>query len=313
MTKASDEFAYKENAKIIEARRKALRGSGLRMIKNRNKKILHPIDLLRDLEGYWDWSFELNHLPTLSSIATYLDISKDYIHNANKSPVSYSYYEIRDHMDDILEVLPIYSTDDLETTLHGRDIDISHLVDIERLIENYEQKHFQKFTDEEKAKIKSFQKSYIKRFHKEIISKKRYKKIVSVIHKVRAAKTKDWKGRTPNFRANAKSWKNFGNDNHYKEIYCTCVLGSVIVAPSIRFADVLQIYQNVAETELQQAGLDARNPAFAIFMLLNNSGHNPRYQNKIISEMRQTTSELEEAESQKRLDDLFGKEMKLIE
>jgi hypothetical protein len=47
-------------------------------------------------------------------------------------------------------------------------------------------------------------------------------------------------------------------------------------------------------------------------MLLNNSGHNPRYQNKIISEMRQTTSELEEAESQHRLDALFGEEMKLI-
>lgn len=323
MTKAQDEFAASENAKIIEARRKVLCGSALRMIKNRNKKILHPIDLMRDLEGYWNWSLELGHLPSLASVAMYLDISKDYIYAAKKSPVSFSYYEIQDHTGEILDVLPIYSTDDFESVRHGRNIDISHLIDMDTLIKNYETKHFAKFDDAEKEKIKSYQKSYIKRFHKEIISKKRYKNIINVIHKVRAAKQKtaiykyDENSCTyknyPKIRFMIKSKKDFSDSAKYKEIYCMCVLGSVIVAPSIKFADVLQIYENTAETELIRAGLEARNPAFSIFMLLNNSGHNPRYQNKTITETVQTTSELEEAESQQRLDALFSNELKLIE
>jgi len=310
LTKASDEYAAKENDKIINARRKAIKGSSLHFLRGRRKKILHPIDLLRDLDGFWDFLFDAHYTPSLAAIAHYLGVSKDYIYYADRSLVSYSYYEILDHMGDLIDVLPIYATEEFDTTRHGSDIDISHVISIDLLIDNYEAKHLCEFTDEERNKIKSFQGTYIKRFHKLIISKRRYKNLVPLIRKFRAARQSK---KNKNIRARIKKINAITDTPKYKDIYCTAITGSVIVAPSIKFGDVLQRFKTASEIEWQEIGKSARNPAMAIFILMNNCGYNRGYQNKQITEVRQSTSELEEAESQKRMDDLLEGELRLVE
>lgn len=251
-----------------------------------NKKtIMHPLDLSDGLTGFGDWLFETGYQPSLAAIAAYLNVSKGIISECRKDPREYYYYEVQDCLGECISTQAIVYHEDLETVKHGIGLCLLDYLTLDFLIRNYEIKHCQTFTREEELRIKNCKYLYIKRLHKCIKSK------TPIGHKKRFI---------------GQPWRLYATTGatKYKDIYAMCTTGNVVVR-KIKFSDILQYFEQISELEWTEIGKNARNPALAIFMLLNNSGHTTCYQNKTITQQVITASEKEVQGYQERLDSVL--------
>lgn len=264
----------------------------------KKKTIMHPLDLSDGLQGFGDWLVEMDYQPSLAAMAAYMKVSKGIISECRKDPKEYYYYEIQDHMGECVSTQAIIYSDDLDSVRHGVDISLLDFLTIDFLIDNYAMKHDCLFTEEERIKIKNCEDLYVKRLHRCIRSKN------SMGHELRLVGFgKRLVGHKLRLMAQSVSHK-------YKDIYATCVVGNVVVR-KIKFSDILQYYEQIAEIEWIEAGKNARNPAMSIFMLLNNAGHTTAYQNKTITQTVITAGEKENQAYQERLDSILQENLAL--
>ena len=250
-----------------------------------NKKtIMHPLDLSDGLVGFGDWLFETGYQPSLAAIAAYLNVSKGIISECRKDPREYYYYEVQDHLGEPVATQAIIYQDSLETVKYGENVCLLDYLTIDFLIDNYASKHGQTFTNEERIKIHNCKNLYIKRLHKRIVTKE--------------------KNVLPTPKTRLRGYPKPCSQVNYKDIYAMCVTGNIVVR-KIKFSDILQYFEQISELEWTEIGKNARNPALAIFMLLNNSGHTTCYQNKTITQQVITASEKEVQGYQERLDSVL--------
>ena len=250
-----------------------------------NKKtIMHPLDLSDGLTGFGDWLFETGYQPSLAAIAAYLNVSKGIISECRKDPREYYYYEVQDHLGEPVATQAIIYQDSLDTVKYGENVCILDYLTLDFLIDNYATKHGQIFTNEERIKIQNCKNLYIKRLHKRIVTKEKNCGIP--------------------LKKRLRGYPKTGSTVNYKDIYAMCITGNVVVR-KIKFSDILQYFEQISELEWTEIGKNARNPALAIFMLLNNSGHTTCYQNKTITQQVITASEKEVQGYQERLDSVL--------
>lgn len=272
-----------------EARKEMLNDFTRTILVGKKKAIMHPLDLSDGLEGFGDWLEKTGYQPSLAAIAAYLNVSKGIIAECRKDPKEYYYYEIQDHLGECIATQAIVYQDDLDNIKHGVGIPLLDHLTIDFLIDNYEKKHLTHFTEEEREKIRNCSGLFVGKFHKKLVSKG------NIGHKKRLI------GHELRLEA-------YNNPRKYKNIYTACVTGNVVIR-KIKFADILQYFEQISELEWIENGRTARNPAMSIFMLMNNSGHTTCYQNKTITQTVITASEKEIQGYQERLETVIQEQL----
>ena len=286
---AKAEYEIEQELEKQKARSEMLNNFTKAILVGKKKTIMHPLDLSDGLEGFGDWLKQTGYQPSLAAIAAYLNVSKGIISECRKDPKEYYYYEIQDCLGECISTQAIVYHEDLETVKHGIGLCLLDYLTLDFLIRNYEIKHCINFTEEERIKIQNCKDLYIKRLHKKIVS------IGFIGHKRRLI-------------GHRKRLYAYSCAHKYKDIYAMCVTGNVVVR-KIKFADILQYFEQISELEWIENGRTARNPAMSIFMLMNNSGHTTAYQNKTITQTVITASEKENQAYQERLDSILQEQI----
>lgn len=247
----------------------------------------HPIKTLNALDGYGAFLESTEYDPSLASMALFLGTSKEMIYSKDQDVRKYLFFDVRNSFGDVVEFIPIMSVEEIDGIRDGVDVDLTQVVSLDVLINRHEARTGESLTKEEKKSMYSLKGAYIKLFNRGGIKGK-------LSGKWKYNRDRDWVVR------NVLNRQCVG----LKELYTMIVRGSIVVR-QISFTEIFRAYKQVSESEWIKSGKDARNPAMSIFMLMNQSGYAPVYQNKQTTEYISPQSVLDEAEYQKRLDSLI--------
>jgi len=247
----------------------------------------HPIKTLNALDGYGAFLESTEYDPSLASMALFLGTSKEMIYSKDQDVRKYLFFDVRDSFGNVVEFVPIMSVEEIDGIRDGVDVDLTQVVSLDVLINRHEARTGESLTKEEKKSLHSLKGAYIKLFNRGGIKGK-------LSGKRKYNHDRDW------VVQNVLNRQYVG----LKELYTMIVRGSIIIR-QISFTEIFRAYKQVSESEWIKSGKDARNPAMSIFMLMNQSGYAPVYQNKQTTEYISPQSVLDEAEYQKRLDSLI--------
>lgn len=247
----------------------------------------HPIKTLNALDGYGAFLESTEYDPSLASMALFLGTSKEIIYSKDQDVRKYLFFDVRDCFGDVVEFIPIMSVEEIDGVRDGVDVDLTQVVSLDVLIDRYEGRTGESFTKDERESLRAFRGAYIKLFNKGGI-------------KGRFSGTRKYSRNRGWVVRNVLKRQYTG----LRELYVMIVRGSIAVR-QISFTEIFRAYKQVSESEWIKSGKDARNPAMSIFMLMNQSGYAPVYQNKQTTEYISPQSVLDEAEYQKRLDSLI--------